>query len=79
MSYNAKSKILLIMISLAYGLLFTILLLGYFFPGNPGPNQLPWYVWAVLGEVIAMAVTIITICVIVRKKDKQLREQEKYE
>ena len=75
MSYNTKSNILLIMISIAYGLLFAILLLGYFFPSNPAPNQAPWYVWAAIGEVIAMAVATITICVIVQKKDRQLKER----
>ena len=64
MSYNTRLNILLITISLAYGLLFTILLLGYFFPGNPAPNQAPCYVWAAIGEMIAMAVATITICVI---------------
>ena len=68
MSQNTKCNILLIMVSLAYGLLFAILLLGYFFPGNPTPNGLPWFVWAAIGEVIAMAVATITICVIVQKK-----------
>ena len=48
MSYNTKSNILLITISLAYGLLFAILLLGYFFPGNTSPNGLPWFVWAAI-------------------------------
>ena len=67
---------MLIMISLAYGLLFAILLLGYFFPGNPAPNRAPWYVWAAIGEVIAMAVATITICVIVQKKDKLFKEQQ---
>ena len=76
MSYKIKSKILLIMISLTYGLLFVILLLGYFFPGNPAPNQMPWFAWAAIGEVIAMAVATITIYVIVQKKDKQLKEQQ---
>ena len=74
MSYKTKSNILLITIFLAYGLLFAILLLGYFFPGNPSPNGLPWFVWAAVGEVIVMAVATITICVIVQKKDKQLKE-----
>ena len=76
MSYKTQSNILLITISLAYGLLFAILLLGYFFPGDPSPNQAPWYVWAAIGEVIAMAVATITIYVIVQKKDKQLKEHQ---
>ena len=76
MSYNTRLNILLIMISLAYGLLFAILLLGYFFPGNPAPNGLPWFVWAAIGEMIAMAVATITIFVIVQKKDKQLKEHQ---
>ena len=76
MGYKIKSNILLIMVSLAYGFLFAILLLGYFFPGNPTPNQLPWFVWAAIGEVIAMAVATITICVIMQKNDKQLKEHQ---
>ena len=68
MSYNTQSNILLIMIPLAYGLLLATLLLGYFFPGNPEPKQLPWFVWAVIGEVIAMAVATITVCMIVQKR-----------
>jgi len=76
MSYNTKSNILLVIISLAYGLLFAIVLLGYFFPGNPCPNGLPWFVWAAIGEMIAMAVATITIFVIVQKKDKQLKEHQ---
>ena len=76
MSQNTKCNIFLIMVSLAYGLLFAILLLGYFFPGNPTPNGLPWFVWAAIGEVIAIAVATITICVIVQKKDKQLKEHQ---
>ena len=76
MSYNTKSNILLIMISLEYGLMFAIMLLGYFFPGNPAPNQAPWYVWAAIGEMIAMVVATITILVIVQKKDKQLKEHQ---
>ena len=76
MSYNTKSNILFITISIAYGLLFAILLLGYFFPGDPAPNGLPWFVWAAIGEMIAMAVATITIFVIVQKKDKQLKEHQ---
>ena len=76
MSYKTKSNILLITIFLAYGLLFAILLLGYFFPGNPTPSGLPWFVWAAIGEMIAMAVATITIFVIVQKKDKQLKEHQ---
>ena len=76
MSFNTRLNKLLIMISLAYGLLFAILLLGYFFPGDPASNQAPWYVWAAIGEVIAMTVATIMIFVIVQKKDKQLKEHQ---
>lgn len=76
MSYKTKINILLIMISLAYGLLLATLLLSYFFHGNPDPKQLPWFVWAVIGEVIAMAVATITVCMIVQKKDKQLKKHQ---
>ena len=73
MSYNTRLKILLITISLAYGLLFAILLLGYFFSGDPAPNGLPWFVWAAIGEMIAMAVATITLCVIVQKKGQAIK------
>ena len=76
MSYKTKINILLMMISLVYGLLFATMLLGYFFPGNPAPNRLPWFVWVAIGEMIAMAVATITICVIVQKKYRQLKEQQ---
>ena len=76
MSYNTKSNILLVIISLAYGLLFAIVLPGHFFPGNPAPNQAPWFVWAAIGEVIVMAVATGTVCVIVQKKDKQSKEHQ---
>ena len=75
MSYNTRLNILLITISLAYGLLFAILLLGYFFPGNPSPNGLPWFVWAAIGEVIAIMFAGLITCFIIRKKDKELKEQ----
>ena len=79
MSYKARCNLLLIMISIAYGLLFAILVLGYFFPGTPEPHELPWYVWAAIGEVLAMGVATVTVCVIVRKKDQQVKEKERIE
>ena len=75
MSLNKKLNILLILTSLAFGLLFVIMILGYFFPGEPSPNQAPWFVWAAVGEVIAFMITGFTTCFIVRKKDKELKEQ----
>ena len=50
MSLNKKLNILLILTSIAFGLLFVIMKLGYFFPGEPSPNQAPWFVWAAIGE-----------------------------
>ena len=75
MSLNKKLNILLILTSLAFGLLFVIMILGYFFPGEPSPNQAPWFVWAAVGEVIAFMIAGFTACFIVRKKDKELKEQ----
>ena len=76
MSNNTKFNILLITTILTYGLLFAILLLGYFFPGDPGPNQAPWYVWAAIGEVLAIGIATISIFVIAKKKDRQLKEHK---
>ncbi len=73
MSLNKKLNILLILTSLAFGLLFVIMILGYFFPGEPSPNQAPWFVWAAIGEMIAMVIATIIIGIIVRKKDKQAK------
>ena len=77
MSLDKKLNILLILTSLAYGLLFAILLLGYFFPGNPSPNGLPWFVWASIGVGMAHIVSLfIFFCVIYRtgyEKEKTIR------
>ncbi len=73
MSLNKKLNILLILTSLAFGLLFVIMILGCFFPGEPSPNQAPWFVWAAIGEMIAMVIATIIIGIIVRKKDKQAK------
>ena len=75
MSLNKKLNILLTMVFFAYGLLFAILLLGYFFPGNPTPNQAPWFVWTAIGEVIAFMIAGFITCFIVRKRDRKLKEQ----
>ena len=71
MSLNKKLNILLILTSLAFGLLFVIMILGCFFPGEPSPNQAPWFVWAAIGEMIAMVIAMFTIGLIVQKKDKK--------
>ena len=73
MSLNKKLNILLILTSLAFGLLFVIMILGYFFPGEPSPNQAPWFVWAAIGEMIAMIIATFTIGFIVQKKDKKAK------
>lgn len=75
MSINKESNITLALILLGYGLLFVIMILGAVFPGEPSPNQAPWFVWAAVGEVIAFAITTLVTCFIVRKKDKELKEQ----
>ena len=76
MSINKKSNITLALILLGYGLMFLIIVLSAIFPGDPAPNGLPWFVWATIGEMIAMAVATITIFVIVQKKNKQLKEHQ---
>ena len=35
----------------------------------------PWYAWAAVGEVIAFMVATLITYLIVRKKDKELKEQ----
>ena len=75
MSINKKSNITLVLILLGYGLMFLIIALGAIFPGEPLPNQAPWFVWAVVGEVIAFAIATVVTCFFVHKKDNELKEQ----
>lgn len=75
MSLNKRLNILLILTSLGFGLLLVIMILGAIFPGEPSPNQAPWFVWAAVGEVIVYAVTTLVTCFIVHKKDKAIKEQ----
>ena len=75
MSLNKKLNILLILTSLGFGLLFVIMILGAIFPGEPSPIFGPWYAWAAVGEVIAFMIATFITCLIVRKKDKELKEQ----
>ena len=79
MSLNKKLNILLILTSLTFGLLFVIMILGYFFPCELSSNQAPWFVWAAIGEMIAMIITTFTIGFIVQKKDKKAKAKNKNE
>ena len=75
MSLSKKAKILIILTAVGFGLLLAIKILGAIFPGNPDPGQAPWFVWAAVGEVIAFMIATLITCLIVRKKDKELKEQ----
>lgn len=75
MNYKTRCNITLTVIIVFYSLLFAILLLGYFFPGNPPPNQAPWFVWTAIGEVIAFMIAGFITCFIVRKRNRKLKEQ----
>ena len=77
MSLNKKLNILLILTSIAFGLLFVIMILGYFFPGEPSPNQEPWFVLAAIGEMIAMIIATFTIGFIVQKKIRKQKSKTK--
>ena len=50
-----------------------IMILGYFFPGEPSPKRAPWFVWVAICEMIAMIITTFTIGFIVQKKDKKAK------
>ena len=75
MSLDKKLNILLILTSLGFGLLFVIMILGAIFPGEPSPIFGPWYALAAVGEVIAFMIATLITCLIVLKKDKELKEQ----
>ena len=77
MSLDKKLNILIILTSLGYGLLLAIMIFGAIFPGESRPNQAPWFVLAAVGEVIAFMIATLITCLIVRKKDKELKEQYK--
>jgi len=51
------------------------MIFGAIFPGESRPNQAPWFVLAAVGEVIAFMIATLITCLIVRKKDKELKEQ----
>ena len=71
MSLSKKTKILIIMTAVGFGLLFAIMILGTIFPGNPDPGQAPWFVWAAIGETMAFIIAAVVIGIVVRKKDKE--------
>ena len=75
MSLDKKLNILLILTSLGYGLLFAIMIFGAIFSGEPSPIFGSWYAWPVVGEAIAFMIATLITCLIVRKKDKELKEQ----
>ena len=75
MSLDKKLNILIILTSLGYGLLLAIMIVGAIFPGEPSPIFGPWYVMAAVGEVIAFMIATLITYLIVRKKDKELKEQ----
>ena len=72
MSLDKKLNILLILTSLGFGLLLAIMIFGAIFPSSIFG---PWYAWAAVGEVIAFMIATLITCLIVRKKDKELKEQ----
>ena len=71
MSLSKKTKILIILTAVGFGLLFAIMILGTIFPGNPDPAQAPWFVWAAIGETMAFIISAVVIGIVVRKKDKE--------
>jgi hypothetical protein len=75
MSLNKKLNILLILTSIGLGIFLVITILGAIFPSDPSPNQAPWFVLAAIGEVITFIIVGFITCFIIRKKDKELKEQ----
>ena len=76
MSFNKRFNMVLILTILGFSILIAIMFLGHFFPGESTPNVAPWYVWAAIAEVIVYFIVTMVIGFIVRKQDKQLKEQE---
>ena len=74
MCFKTKCNITLTVIIVFYSLLFAIVALGYFFP-EPTLWQAPWYVLAAVGEVTAFMIATLITYLILRKKDKELKEQ----
>ena len=77
MSLSKKTKILIILTAVGFGLLLAIMILGTIFPGNPDPGQAPWFIWAAIGEMIAMIIATFTIGFIVQKKDRKAKAKKR--
>ena len=71
MSSSKKHKLFIILTAVGFGLLLLIMILGAIFPGNPPPDQAPWFVWASIGETLAFIVATVIIGIVVRKKDQE--------
>ena len=74
MCFKTRCNITHTVIIVFYSLLLAIMALGYFFP-EPTLWQAPWYAWAAVGEVIAFMIATLITYLIVRKKNKELKEQ----
>ena len=77
MSLSKKTKILIILTAVGFGLLLAIMILGTIFPGNPDPGQAPWFIWAAIGEMIAMIIATFTIGFIAQKKDRKAKAEKR--
>ena len=71
MSLSKKTKILIILTAVGFGLLLAIMILCTIFPGNPDPGQAPWFVWVAIGETAAFIIAAVVIGIVVCKKDKE--------
>ena len=74
MSSRKKAMILIILNTVGFGLLLAIMILGAIFPGDPAPEQIPWFVWTAIGETVVFIIATVVMCIVVRKKDKKTYE-----
>ena len=77
MSPNRKSKTVLIITSLAFGLLFVTMILGAIFPGNVNYGYAPWFVWVAIFEAVAFLLVVTVIGITVQKNNRHLRDKDK--
>ena len=71
MSLSKKHKTFILLTAVGFGLLLAIMILGAIFPGDLARGEVPWFVWAAIGESVIFVIAAVVIGIAVRKKDKE--------
>jgi hypothetical protein len=72
MKYSDKRfNFLFVYLVLSYLSLIVVMLLGYFFPGNIAPNELPWAVYLCFGLCFIYVIIMIVFMLVCLRADKK--------